>query len=80
MFRHVPGRHSGNINTQIVYTATLQTSCNNNHFIILDNFNVLKVLLILTRAAIVHVIWQGNEGKLPDDDTFGVETFRSLII
>ena len=27
-----------------------------------------------------YVIWQGNEGKIPDNDTFGVETCRSLII
>ena len=50
---YIPGRHNSSINTQIVYTATLQTSCNSNHFIILDNFNVLKTLLILARAAIV---------------------------
>ena len=50
---YVPGGHNSNINTQIVYTASIQTSCNNNHSITLDNSNVLKILLILTRAAIV---------------------------
>jgi hypothetical protein len=50
---YVHGRHNSSINTQIVYTATIQTSCNDNHFIALDNFNVLKILLILTRAAVV---------------------------
>ena len=51
--RYVPARHNNDINTQIVYMATIQTSCNNNHFITLDNFHVLRILLILTRAAIV---------------------------
>ena len=27
-----------------------------------------------------YLIWQGNEGKFPEDDTFGVETCMSLII
>ena len=31
---------------QIVYTVTIQTACNNSHFITLDSFNVLKILLI----------------------------------
>ena len=39
--------------TQIVYMATKQTSYNNNHFIKLNNFNVLKTSLILVRAALV---------------------------
>ena len=43
--------------------------------------------IISTIAALVnnscnctYVIWQGNEDKLPEDDTFDVETCRSLII
>ena len=40
--RYVPVKHYSNNNTQTVYTATIQTSCNNNHFITLDNFNVLN--------------------------------------
>ena len=43
MFQYVSGRHN-NINTQTVYTATKQTSCNNNHFIALKNCNVLKTI------------------------------------
>jgi hypothetical protein len=52
--QNVPARHDSNTNTQIVYMATKQTSCNNNHFITLDNLNVLKTLLILERAAILR--------------------------
>ena len=52
-----------------------------NCYITLDNFNVLKILLIFNNSCnCTYVIWQGNEGKLPEDDTFGVETCRSLII
>ena len=51
--RYVPGRYTSSINTQFVYTTTKQTSCNNNYFITLNNFYVLKILLILARAAIV---------------------------
>jgi hypothetical protein len=49
---YVPGRH-GSISAQIIYKATIQTSCNNNRFIMPDVFNVLKTLLILARAAIL---------------------------
>ena len=50
---YVQRRHNSNINTQTVYIATVQTACNYNRFITLDNFNILQILLILTRAAIV---------------------------
>ena len=50
---YVPDRHNSNISTQTVYTAIIQTAYNSNRFITLGNFNVLKNLLILAKAAIV---------------------------
>ena len=55
LFVNQPGRHNSNINIQTVYTVSKQTSCNTNHFVTLDNFNVLKILLILKTAAIVFM-------------------------
>ena len=51
---YLSGKHISNINTRTVYTANIQTlhkNCNNNRFITLDNFNVLKILLILKKRS-----------------------------
>ena len=46
---------------------------------------ILRELVFITLPSYIstiaaYVTWQGNEDKLPEDGTFGVETCRSLII